>query len=278
VPLKWGLSYCSSLAKPTSFLLDAPGDGDDSFDITDDWTGELHDIARRHIPPYVNEICSPLETPTVHARHDCEGALHYLLGHAGKDDAPFQLRADGKTEIEVFVDYGPKYEKVRLRKGFTRLSPDEEARCLKELEKDEQEYLEEIESYSVSDVSSSLEYFRALLVTNTPRDLGEEFLIRSLVVVLLLKGRVRSVEVEMFNLADDDSICDNGYTDIAIPGLVAAADKLVYRLMDQWRDDSEIMQRLLSRDFFVHALKKLLKKGDLESLTPKEFRNLIDGM
>jgi hypothetical protein len=204
--------------------------------------------------------------------------LHYLLGHAGKDDAPFQLRADGKTEIEIFVDYGPKYEKVRLRKGFTRLSPDEETKCLQELEKDEQEYLEEIESYSVSDVSSSLEYFRALLVTKTRRELGDEFLLRSLVVVLLLKGRVRSVEVEMYNLADDDSICDNGYTELDTSGLVAAADKLVCCLLDQWGDDDEIMQRLLSRDFSVYALKKLLKKADFESLTPKVFRELIDGM
>jgi hypothetical protein len=42
---------------------------DTMFDITDDWTGELHDLARQHIPAYFNE-CSSSETPTIHAEHD----------------------------------------------------------------------------------------------------------------------------------------------------------------------------------------------------------------
>jgi hypothetical protein len=263
------------------FFIDAPGEGNDTYDITNDTTGELHDVARRHIPAYVNEICSSVDTATVHARLDCEGALHYLLGHAGRDDTSFRLRADGTTEIEVFVDYGPQYENVRLRKGFTRLPIDQATARLKDLKRDEHEYLEEIESYSISDVSSCIEYFRNVIASATWKDLGDEFVLRTLAVLILLKSRARLVEAEMDDLADDEDFCDNGYTELAIPELVAAADKLVHRLFIQWGNDGELQQRLVSRDVFACSLKKVLKKrdtADLKTLTPEDFRHLIDSI
>jgi hypothetical protein len=222
-----------------------------------------------------------MDTPTVHARLDCEGALHYLLGHAGKGDTPFQLKADGATEIEVFVDYGTQYENVRLRKGFTRLPADQATARLKDLERDEHEYLEEIESYSISDVSSCIECFRNVIVAATSRDLGDDFVLRTLVVLILLKSRARSVMAEMDDLAEDEDFCDNGYTELSIPELVAAANKLVQRLFKQWGNDCELQQRLVSRDVFACSLKKVLKKkntADLESLTPEDFRHLIDSI
>lgn len=85
----------------------------------------------------------------------------------------------------------------------------------------------------------------------------------------------------MDNVADDDSFCDNGYTELAIPKLVASADKLVHCLFDQWGNDRELQQRLLSREVFACSLTKVLKKkntADLESLPPEDFRHLIDSM
>lgn len=235
-------------------------------DITDDVTGELHYIARRHIPAYVNETCSTSDTPTVHARHDCEGALHYLLGHAGKDDAPFRLRADGETEIEILGDYGTNYESVRIRKGFTRLSPDQAAKRLKDLENDEHKYLQEIESYSIIDMSSCLDYLWDLIVTEERREFGDEFILRSLIVSILLKARARSVEHEI--------------TDVeAIMEVVTNLGSLVHCLFALWKNDGQIKQikqELLSRGLFACALKMVLKKDDLESLTSQEFRDLID--
>jgi hypothetical protein len=233
------------------------------YDVTDDVTGELHCIARRHIPVYVNEICSTSDTPTVHARHDCEGALHYLLGHAGKDDAPFRLIADGDTEIEILYDYGASYESVRIRKGFTRLSPDDAAKRLKDLEKDEPKYLEDIESYSISDVSSCLEYLWDVIVTEVQREFGNEFILRSLVVSILLKARARSVKNDITGLG-------------AILEVVTNLGHLVNCLFCGRMTEGQIKQELMSRDLFICALKKVLKKDDLESLSPHEFRDLID--
>ena len=42
---------------------------DTVYDIVDDVTGQLHAESRRHIPPYVNEICTGGQQ-TVHAKHD----------------------------------------------------------------------------------------------------------------------------------------------------------------------------------------------------------------
>lgn len=82
------------------------------FDITDDVSASLHREAQLHVPPYVNEINDPkVEVPSVVARYDPEGALHYCLGHAEQHQGPFELAADGK-ELEIFVDYGNDYENV----------------------------------------------------------------------------------------------------------------------------------------------------------------------
>ena len=83
------------------------------LDITDNWTGELHMLARTHVHPFVNEIQDPVsEIPNVLARRDPEGALHYLIGHTPQDSAePFVVAADG-SEQEIFVDYEETYENV----------------------------------------------------------------------------------------------------------------------------------------------------------------------
>jgi hypothetical protein len=88
------------------------------YDITDD-SGDLHSIAKQHIPPYVNEIIDPfLEEQCVYSAFDCQGALHYLLGHMHPIDGNLRLSADG-TKREIFTDYGILYETIRQRKGYS---------------------------------------------------------------------------------------------------------------------------------------------------------------
>lgn len=86
-------------------------DGESYLDTTDNETGELHLEARRHVPPFVNEISHQGDIAQVHARYDPEGALHFLLGHTQKSDGPFTFPPDG-TEKEIRIDYGDDYEKV----------------------------------------------------------------------------------------------------------------------------------------------------------------------
>lgn len=51
------------------------------IDMTDDWSGEIHQQASNNIISYMNETCRNDEHPTVCALHDPAGAIHYLLGH-----------------------------------------------------------------------------------------------------------------------------------------------------------------------------------------------------
>lgn len=75
----------------------------ETFDITDDFTGDLHELARRSVLTYVNESVPGAET--VFAKHHPSGALHYVLGQGNPKDGNFKLLADGK-EVEIFINYG----------------------------------------------------------------------------------------------------------------------------------------------------------------------------
>jgi hypothetical protein len=94
------------------------GKASNVFDITDDWSADLHSLARDNVTVYVNETDGkPTSIPTVCAEHDPEGAVHYLLGHQEKEHGKFRLPLNGK-EIELKIDYGVAYEKVRLEKDI----------------------------------------------------------------------------------------------------------------------------------------------------------------
>jgi hypothetical protein len=82
------------------------------YDITDDTTGDAHNVAKKFIPKYVNETVDGY--PTIYAEYDPEGVVHYLFGIAynGDFDA-FQTALDNLNsrliageEVEVFVNYG----------------------------------------------------------------------------------------------------------------------------------------------------------------------------
>ncbi len=90
------------------------------FDITDDDTGNLSKMAESNILVFTNETDGN-ETPSVFAKEDPEGAMHYYLGHSYLGQGCLVIPNDG-TEVELKVDYGEKYESVRVRKGYSRLS------------------------------------------------------------------------------------------------------------------------------------------------------------
>lgn len=245
------------------------------FDITDDWTGDLHQRARRHVPAYVNEITGCDEIRVVHSRHDSEGALHYLLGHDEESQGPFQLLADG-VEKEIFIDYGPRYENVRVRSGYSRLPPEERLQKEEELQKEEDEYLEEIQSFSASELRSSIDFFYRLLTAGRP--LNYCIVERSLIVVILLKKRAGAILEEFSDLttADPESFCGNGATTIDIPKMISDAGGVVTRFFNHWGNDQAMQERLLADNIFNAVLHDALDETCLAQLSPREFRLLID--
>ena len=153
------------------------------FDITDDWTGELHDLAAQHIPAYVNE--SNMESlPSVHAEHDPEGVVHYLLGGRTND---LILPADG-SKVELFINYGPKYERVRIRKNYSFLPPAQQLSAVKSVHQENAEYLEEIAGFKGSEVTSCMEFVTKIVENGT---LPDEFRLNALCVSVALRYRGR---------------------------------------------------------------------------------------
>jgi hypothetical protein len=130
------------------------------YDMTEDHSGKIHEQARCRIFAYFNE-CGGEDFPTVHAEQDPEGSVHYLLGfgnNMGRRD--FVVNDE---EQELFVYYGEKYENVRLRKGYSRLSMAKKKRRLKILEGEDLDYLKDIEiNYSAENVKDSVEFFDQL--------------------------------------------------------------------------------------------------------------------
>ena len=81
------------------------------IDVTDDLTGEPHEIAKQNIPMYVNEIGHNKNyKQNVHALDKDDRAVHYFL-HITKPMKP-------GDSIECLVDYFKVYESVRERKGY----------------------------------------------------------------------------------------------------------------------------------------------------------------
>ena len=82
------------------------------YDITDDATGEVHDMAERTLLPFVNEVTVDgkrlKQKQNVDSNHHDDGSLHYLLRKG------FKLTRN-KT-AELFVYYGSHYDANRNRK------------------------------------------------------------------------------------------------------------------------------------------------------------------
>mmetsp|Transcript_31826 Transcript_31826/g.93480 ORF Transcript_31826/g.93480 Transcript_31826/m.93480 type:complete len:1091 (+) Transcript_31826:287-3559(+) len=82
------------------------------YDITDDATGEVHEMAEKTLLPFVNEVTVDgkrlKQKQNVDSNHHDNGSLHYLLRKG------FKLKRN-KT-AELFVYYGSHYDANRNRK------------------------------------------------------------------------------------------------------------------------------------------------------------------
>jgi len=155
-------TYCFSM-QTENYSFNCPN-SDYAYDISDDKTGVPHDIARHHIPMYFNETTTDAET--IHAEHDPEGSVHYLMGiryngdweaYCG-DAAKWNLRADG-SEVELFVNYGPLYEHVRIREGYSTLPASEKERVLASFSEHEAGFVKDVNIFDAKEVAMCLDFF-----------------------------------------------------------------------------------------------------------------------
>lgn len=175
------------------------------FDITDDYTGGLHESAQRHITPYVNETDGDVDA-TVQAINMPSGAVHYYLGYSrGCDQSMFRLAADGVTEVELKVDYGDSYEKNRIRNNYTRISDKNKlALFQEEILKDDEEFLEELDGYDAKEICEELKFLLDLWNNNATRSFCEKACFRILLLTLAVRYRISclSKSLEEASVAD----------------------------------------------------------------------------
>ena len=137
-------------------FLFGPRESGFQLDITDDVSGKLHEDARKHIPAFVNETADD-DKLCVLAEHDAEGSVHYLLGHARTSQGEYTAPADG-SQVELFINYGPSYEKVRIRNGFSTLCEEERAPFEEALSNEDVEDIRNMNSFNASEVNDSVNF------------------------------------------------------------------------------------------------------------------------
>lgn len=169
--------------KVEEFAYDA-GDPRYHLDISDDSSGELHAAAKSQIFPFVNETFDE-RSVTVQCAYDPEGGIHYLLGHSNQEQGDFSVPSDG-CEVELYINYGPEYEKVRMRKGYSKLSQEDQEGVL---ELQDAGYLESMDEFVESDIKACVDFLSMLFFTKS--DFAPEVIHRALMCAVVLQRRAR---------------------------------------------------------------------------------------
>lgn len=196
----------------------------DVIDITDDRTGDLHSTAKANPLVYTNEVDGNKHA-SILPQEDPEGAIHYYLGPYSSNHKPLRMPADGKTQIELFVDYGPLYETVRERQGYSRLSGTELVALRKVNFEKNAAVVEELRDASANEINGCLNFIHSIFRHQRCRVLAESeafpVLQKSMTATLVLRSRLQQLKNEFsgFNSSKSDNLfCDNGYTDLIQTG------------------------------------------------------------
>jgi hypothetical protein len=245
------------------------GDERYQLDITDDYTGDLHATAMSHVLAYVNE--SDVDhSITIKAEHDPEGSVHYLLGHANQSQGSFVAPTDGR-ELELFVNYGSDYENVRIRKGYSFVSQEEQARIKEHLSHEDADDLKEMNRFGEKEIEACVKFFLVLFSIEEESKFTPEMIERALMCFVMLLRRVHLMFVQQVQRAQH---CDGSDTVEAntmdLKGLLKECRVLVSLLLGMVRDKEDILKMLHHAGKFDELLRKVLERH----FSGKELREL----
>lgn len=159
------------------------------LDLTDDRTGGLHATAMSHIHPYVNETASDAAV-TVKTEYDPDGNLHFLLGHSESMQGTFCVPANSR-EIELFVNYGVAYEKVRIRKGYSFLSDVEKGAILELIAHEDACNVKEMDKLGKVDSRACVKFLFELFHMKEKSQFMPEVVQRALTCAVVLQRRAQ---------------------------------------------------------------------------------------
>lgn len=274
--------------EPESYSFDAPPtDNSDTstsvYDISTFQNGtiRLSAIAQLHIPPYVNEqirisVDELLQPPEVHAHYDPQGSLHYLLGNPLEH---FRLKADGK-EREIFVNYGERYEMVRIRQGYSSSKTSNKEAIL---EQDEIEYLQNINNNVCSDaiqmtqlqscVTAVQEIVNQVIrsASSSDQENQTQRLKRSLIIIVIFYAGIQRMQKQQTNKKED-----HDWTQ-----LKSTCCTIIQTLRDSLMAAPTNMhvQHLVSHDKFLATAFSMAfpdeEQSDWEHMSDSDFWNLM---
>lgn len=247
-------------SKCEDWLMDA-NEPNSQFDITDDGTGYLHSAAKRSILPFVNESDDDQQI-CIHAVHDPENAVHYLLGNLQDTNRAFTLPCDG-TAREVFVNYGQGYEKVRIRNGYSFLPKPEQSDLEKELENEHVTDLQVIGAFCSAEVAEVTTFMSEAEVED-PSKLTDEMIQRATTcAVVLLRRTKRLIDKE-----DEEESVD-------LQSVFKTLNSLVEELLKMTKGNTSKLQGLQARGKLEGLWKAVLKR---QEFTSKELEELEQSM
>jgi hypothetical protein len=121
-------------------------------DVTDDFSGDLSTESRANPLTYANEISGD-ENHNLSARVAPDGCIHFYLGHDSIGYGNLQIKCKCHP-VEMKLNYGTEYEKVRYRNGYCRLDASRLTNIAKDVDNDDKLALNEIRTYTKMEIGS----------------------------------------------------------------------------------------------------------------------------
>lgn len=261
--------------KPEDWSFDVPGG---VVDMTDDTTGDLHLQAIRNSLIYVNETDGHA-SPVILASHDPEGSVHYYLGSNHHD---VSIEANGEL-FELKIDYGPNYEKVRVKHGYQRVRG-VELEVLQQSINIQHEavwFVREFKSLPPGEISEVVDFLESLVekLARSPRKL--RILERALLAAVTFQCRVKDIRSQLHDVDDDASAREDGVRRMTTDRLHPRLHGVIMCLCGLFGNQKELMNRMSTHSQFPGVLADALGLEDpetLRTLKPEEFHARIESL
>jgi hypothetical protein len=165
------------------------------------------------------------------------------------------------------IDYGVRYERVRVRKGYSRLTKKQREEIIQSLNDDDLITLSDWSRYSVNDIEQVLRFLESLVESNWRPP--EQSLKRALTASLVLRKRVRDVIEDFKGLEGrvfSEGICDNGYSSMAVNKVGQRSQATVRKLCGKFEDEDNLKDSILSINVLKTAVAQCLMLDDLAEI------------
>jgi len=178
------------------------------------------------------------------------------------------------------IDYGELYEKVRVRKGYPRVTGDARKQLQKECERDDSEVDDDISNYTAKAVDACLLVLEGRLNAQPQRPNLDERFERELIVAISLRAQTKAIleEFRGFDLKDKEEYCDNGVSSMEENESERRSRRVVQLACGRWGNDGvDLKSTIEAMDLLKVCVTKHLHLSDdaLERLSARKLRKLI---